>query len=82
MIPVFLFITAVIIALAATKTILFIKNIGDKKLVNWFFFPRYSVIPSSKTTRKYKEQQNKFSVILFIMLLVELIVWFIFKIYL
>jgi len=81
MIPVFLFITATIIATASAKTILFIKYIGEKKLGYWFFFPRYSVIPSSKATRKYKEQQNKFSAVLFIMLVVELILWLILKIY-
>ncbi|HEY2727308.1 MAG TPA: hypothetical protein VGI61_09055 [Parafilimonas sp.] len=81
MISVFLSIAAIIIALAAAKTILFIKNIGDKKLVYWFFFPRYSVIPSSRATRKYKEQQNKFSAILFIMFLIELAGCFIFEMY-
>ena len=70
MIPVFLLIAMIIfllftIVLAAAKTVLFIKNIGEKRLAWWFFFPRYIVIPSSKMGRRAKEQQNKLSAILF-----------------
>ena len=86
MIPVFLLTAMIVfllltISIATTKTILFIKNIGDKKLAWWFFFPRYIVIPSSKTGRKAKELQNKLSAILFFMLLIEMGLWFILKVF-
>ena len=81
MIPVFLTIAAIIIALATAKTILFIKNIGDRKIAYWFFFPRYNVIPSSRVSRKSKELQNKLSKVIFSMLLLETLVWMLLKIY-
>jgi hypothetical protein len=77
MTPVFLLTARIVfllltISIATAKTILFIKNIGDKRLAWWFFFPRYIVIPSSKMGRKAKELQNKLSAILFFMLLIEM----------
>ena len=86
MIPVFL-LTAMIafllltIVLATAKTILFIKNIGEKRLTWWFFFPRYIVIPSSKMGRKAKELQNKLSAILFFMLLIEILLWLLLRMF-
>lgn len=86
MIPVFL-LTAMIalllltIVLAAAKTVLFIKDIGEKRLGWWFFFPRYIVIPSSKTGRKAKELQNKLSAILFFMLLIEMALWLLLRVF-
>jgi hypothetical protein len=76
-----LFIAMLFIVVAAAKTILFQKSINDKKLLYWFYFSRYNVIPSSKETRKYKELQNKLSVILFAMLLFELLFWLVIKKY-
>jgi len=86
MIPVFLLTAMIIflsltIVLAAAKTILFIKNIGEKKLGWWFFFPRYIVIPSSKMGRKAKELQNKLSAVLFCMFLIEIILWLLLKVF-
>jgi len=72
-------IAIIFIAVAVTKTFLFQKSIGDKKFLNWFYFSRYSVIPSSKETRKSKEFQNKLSFILFAMILSELIICLVIK---
>lgn len=86
MIPVLLLAAMIIfllltIVLATAKTILFIKTIGDKRLAWWFFFPRYIVIPSSKMGRKAKELQNKLSAILFLMFLIEIILWLLLKVF-
>jgi hypothetical protein len=86
MIPVFLLTAMIIfllliIVLATAKTILFIRNIGDKRLGWWFFFPRYIVIPSSKMGRRAKELQNKLSAILFFMFLIEIILWLLLRVF-
>lgn len=86
MIPVFLLILMIVvllltIVLATAKTVLFIKNIGEKRLAWWFFFPRYIVIPSSKMGRRAKELQNKLSAILFFMFLIETVLWLLLKMF-
>ncbi len=86
MIPIFLLTSMIVfllltLALATAKTVLFVKNIGEKRLAWWFFFPRYIVIPSSKMGRRAKELQNKLSAILFFMFLIEMVLWFLLRIF-
>ncbi len=86
MIPIFLLTSMIVfllltLALATAKTVLFVKNIGEKRLAWWFFFPRYIVIPSSKMGRRAKELQNKLSAILFFMFLIEMVLWLLLRIF-
>jgi|GEM_PF-4053823 len=79
MISLSLFVGILIIVIATTKTVLFQKEIGNKKLLYWIYFSRYNVIPSRKETRKSKELQNKLSIILFTMLLFEIFFWLVIR---
>ena len=69
------FLTAVLIVLIIVKTFLFFTSTNNRRLENWFFFSNYAVYNSrSDRSRKLKILQNRLSVTILCLGIIDLII--------
>ena len=73
-------VTAVLLILIILKTVLFSSSTSNKSLYKWFYFGQHNIYNSrSEKSRQAKLLQNRLTIIIFIVLIVDFILIALFR---